>query len=101
MTEAKHIKAVKEPWRRSNKFNALGQMLLTNQRSDKLSRARQFFAANGMLKDDVIRNVTNSELPLQTQKLYAHLDNGYILGEVQLAQTRGKCQSKSMEQFAY
>ncbi|KAL6303589.1 hypothetical protein BKA93DRAFT_817925 [Sparassis latifolia] len=32
ITEAKHIKAVKEPWRRSNRYNALGQMLLTNQR---------------------------------------------------------------------
>jgi len=25
-------KAVKEPWRRSNRFDALSQMLLTNQR---------------------------------------------------------------------
>ena len=32
ITESKHIKAVKEPWRRSNRYNALGQMLLTNQR---------------------------------------------------------------------
>ena len=30
ITESKHIKAVKEPWRRSNRFEALGQMLLTN-----------------------------------------------------------------------
>ncbi|KLO04652.1 hypothetical protein SCHPADRAFT_917901 [Schizopora paradoxa] len=36
ITESKHIKAVKKPWRRSNKFNALKQMLLTNQRLDKL-----------------------------------------------------------------
>ena len=31
ITESKHIKAVKEPWRRSNHHNALSQMLLTNQ----------------------------------------------------------------------
>ena len=31
ITELKHIKAVKEPWHRSNRFEALGQMLLTNQ----------------------------------------------------------------------
>ncbi|KAG0700978.1 hypothetical protein DFH29DRAFT_1069909, partial [Suillus ampliporus] len=37
ITESKHIKAVKEPWRRSSKFNALGQMLLTNQRLDKIA----------------------------------------------------------------
>jgi hypothetical protein len=31
ITESKHIKAVKEPWRRSSRYEALGQMLLTNQ----------------------------------------------------------------------
>lgn len=49
ITESKHIKAVKEPWRRSNRFNALGQMLLTNQRLDKLAAARVDFTARGML----------------------------------------------------
>jgi hypothetical protein len=42
ITESKHIKAVKEPWRRSSHFEALGQMLVTNQRLDstcKLSSA--------------------------------------------------------------
>ncbi|KAI0083393.1 hypothetical protein BDY19DRAFT_978759 [Irpex rosettiformis] len=28
ITESKHIKAVKQPWRRSNRYKALGQMLL-------------------------------------------------------------------------
>ena len=37
ITESKHIKAVKEPYRQSSHFEALGQMLLTNQRSDKLT----------------------------------------------------------------
>ncbi|KAH9855876.1 hypothetical protein C2E23DRAFT_723172 [Lenzites betulinus] len=49
ITESKHIQAVKEPWRRSNRFNALGQMLLTNQRLDKLAAARVDFYARGML----------------------------------------------------
>ncbi|KAI0681639.1 hypothetical protein C8T65DRAFT_519149, partial [Cerioporus squamosus] len=49
ITEAKHIKAVKEPWRRSNRFEPLGQMLLTNQRLDKLAAARADFTAQGML----------------------------------------------------
>jgi hypothetical protein len=40
ITETKHIRAVKEPWRRSNKHNALGQILLTNQRLDKLTHIR-------------------------------------------------------------
>jgi hypothetical protein len=50
ITESKHIKAVKEPWRRSSRFNALGQMLLTNQRLDKLAAARVDFTQRGMLK---------------------------------------------------
>ncbi|KAH8988448.1 hypothetical protein EDB86DRAFT_2828954 [Lactarius hatsudake] len=40
ITEAKHIKAVKEPWHRSNRNKPLKQMLLTNQRLDKLMAAR-------------------------------------------------------------
>jgi len=49
ITESKHIKAVKKPWRRSNKFKALRQMLLTNQRLDKLAASRVDFASCGML----------------------------------------------------
>src|ERR1700723_3021570 len=50
ITESKHIKAVKEPWRRSNRFDALSQMLLTNQHLDKLAASRADFASRGMLK---------------------------------------------------
>ena len=50
ITESKHIKAVKEPWRRSSRFNALGQMLLTNQRLDKLAAAHIDFIHRGMLQ---------------------------------------------------
>jgi len=54
ITESKHIKAVKKPWRRSNRFNALGQMLLTNQRLDKLAAARVDFKNRGMLQGSVL-----------------------------------------------
>ncbi|KAG2345936.1 hypothetical protein BDR05DRAFT_974817 [Suillus weaverae] len=37
ITESKHIKAVKEPWRWLSRHNALGQMLVTNQHLDKLA----------------------------------------------------------------
>ena len=49
ITESKHIKAIKEPWRRSNRYNAIGQMLVTNQRLDKLAASRSYFAERGML----------------------------------------------------
>ncbi|KAF5373982.1 hypothetical protein D9615_009931 [Tricholomella constricta] len=49
ITENKHIKAVKRAYRRSNKYKPLGQMLLTNQRLDKLAAARVDFTTRGML----------------------------------------------------
>lgn len=39
ITESLHIKAVKEPWQRSSRYKALGQMILTNQRLSKLAAA--------------------------------------------------------------
>jgi hypothetical protein len=50
ITESKHIEAVKEPWRRSNRCNALGQMLTTNQRMDKMRSIRTIFERRGMLE---------------------------------------------------
>ncbi|KAG1894965.1 uncharacterized protein F5891DRAFT_1130757 [Suillus fuscotomentosus] len=44
-----HIKALKEPWHRSSRFKALGQMLLTNQHLDKLAAALTDFEAHDML----------------------------------------------------
>ena len=49
ITESMHIRAVKEPWRRSNRNQALGQMLVTNQRLDQLAAARTDFERRGML----------------------------------------------------
>jgi hypothetical protein len=49
ITESKHIDAVKRPWRRSNRNNAIFQMLKTNERMHKLDAARIEFARRGML----------------------------------------------------
>ncbi|KAI0704619.1 hypothetical protein C8Q76DRAFT_820240 [Earliella scabrosa] len=57
ITESKHIKAVKEPYRRSNRFEALGQMLITNQRLDKLAAARVHFQARGMLRGPLLPTI--------------------------------------------
>jgi len=59
ITESKHIKAVKEPWRRSNRFEALGQMLLINQRLDNLAASRVDFTKRGMLKGTCLSYVLN------------------------------------------
>ena len=50
ITESKHIKAVKKPWRRSNRFRALVQMLCTILWLDKLEALRCIFAKQGMME---------------------------------------------------
>ena len=72
ITESKHIKAVKEPWRRSNRYEAIGQMLKTNERLDKLSASRVDFAERGMLDMD-----TSLEPGVLTSyTLFVHTDRG-------------------------
>ncbi|KAF7308078.1 hypothetical protein MKEN_01170200 [Mycena kentingensis (nom. inval.)] len=50
ITESKHIKAVKEPWRRSSRFEALSQMLTINNRLDNLAATRRDFMERGILQ---------------------------------------------------
>lgn len=66
ITESKHIKAVKEPWRRSSRFEALSQMLLTNQRLDKLAAARVDFANRGMLEGTCLSSILDHILRTST-----------------------------------
>jgi hypothetical protein len=88
ITESKHIKAVKEPWRRSNKCNALSQMLIRNQRHDKLAAARVEFEARGMLNCVTPMDVEMPPDPSATVASDADsgtVDAPHILAEVQLA----------------
>ncbi|KAF7348718.1 hypothetical protein MVEN_01390700 [Mycena venus] len=73
ITESKHIKAVKEPWRRSSRYQALIQMLTINDRLDKLAAARVDFVERGMMADDDDDGGAT--------------DDRDILGEVTLAKT--------------
>ncbi|KAI6017642.1 hypothetical protein PISMIDRAFT_119775 [Pisolithus microcarpus 441] len=50
ITESKHVKAVKKPYRRTNRYRALGQMLLINQCLDKLAASWVDFDSRGMLE---------------------------------------------------
>ncbi|KIN97264.1 hypothetical protein M404DRAFT_32480 [Pisolithus tinctorius Marx 270] len=54
ITESKHIKAVKWPYRCTNHFQALRQMLLINQRLDKLIAACTDFKECGMLNEPLL-----------------------------------------------
>ena len=77
ITENKHIKAVKEPWRRSNKYQPLGQILLTNQRLDKIAAARVDFKARNMLDGTCLSSTINAlglfTIPALYSTQYFHL----------------------------
>lgn len=53
ITESRHISAVKEPWRRSNRFNALAQMLVTIVRLDKINSLHRLLSLHGYLDGSV------------------------------------------------
>ncbi|KAJ7759411.1 hypothetical protein DFH07DRAFT_772221 [Mycena maculata] len=96
ITESKHIKAVKKPYRRTNHNKPLSQILLTNQRLDKLAAAHIDFATCGMLDGALLppppplRDGSASPAPENPDDV--HVDNGAIegatcIGEVKLAKT--------------
>jgi hypothetical protein len=93
ITESKHIKAVKQPWRRSNHHKALAQMLLTNQRLDKLAASRVDFQARGMLNGPLLDHVIPPEIPNFVSEDDdddgGPIDTRDILGEVTLAKEPG------------
>ena len=49
ITELMHIRAVKEPWHRANKYGPLGQMLVINQRLAKVATLQSFLEKHGLL----------------------------------------------------
>ena len=66
ITESTHITAVKKPWRRSNRNNALPQMMQTISRLYKLSALHQVFKNRGMLEgklSDYAKAFVSGDLP--------------------------------------
>jgi hypothetical protein len=104
ITESLHIIVVKQPWRRSNRYNALGQMLVTNERLDKLAIMRSDFAAREMLPAGraVGRQISHIPKPSGQAASYNEEDDSgpveqqQTLGLVVLAQTRGMSPSVSL-----
>ncbi len=89
ITESRHITAVKKPWRRSNRNQALSQMLLTNQRLDKLHAQHAFLADNGL----VAPNHPPPPDPFDTEKEDPGAVDEPVLAEVTLTRTRGMYKS--------
>ena len=99
ITESKHINAIKKPWRRSNRFNVLGQMLTTNSRLDKLRAARISFSTWGMVKnpyvDEEVDSADATETPNDLNPDNHDDDDGAhdgptVIGFVKLANTPHK-----------
>lgn len=91
ITESKHRKAVKEPYRRSNHFEALGQILLINQRLDKLAAVRIYFASHDLLLPDVIAQLVNPQInpPVFGDPDAVQVQGPRVLNVVTLAVSRG------------
>lgn len=89
------VKAVKQPWRRSNRFKALQQMLYINQRNDKLSAARVDFTRRGVLEPPkrscqsaaVEKALAARALDLDDSNDGGPVDGHGIIAQVQLAPT--------------
>ncbi|KAJ6600185.1 hypothetical protein B0H10DRAFT_2179053 [Mycena sp. CBHHK59/15] len=96
ITESKHIKAVKEPLRRSSHYEALSQMLTINDHLDKLAAARVDFMECRMLSGPAARAAAPAALlpppppPVAEEEDdddLAGTDERDILGEVKLAKS--------------
>jgi hypothetical protein len=79
ITESKHISAVKQPWRRSNRWNPLEQILLTNQRLDKLTAAKALFESQGILDKSIIFNINSDGKHLNIRSVKIKINTFYIL----------------------
>ncbi|KAJ7750542.1 hypothetical protein B0H16DRAFT_1842627 [Mycena metata] len=81
ITESRHITA--KPWRRSSRYEALSQMLQTNQRLDKLAAARADFVEREMLPPTYAPPVVDPE-----DDDGGPVDTVRVEGNVVLARTR-------------
>jgi hypothetical protein len=107
ITESKHIQAVKNPWRRSSRNQPLGQMLLTNQRLDKLAAARVDFKSRGMLDWRYIlqdHDMSPSSPPLapnDDDDEAADAPGTTVLGDVKLSRRPGEHHLIPIQYFVY
>ena len=91
ITESKHISAVKRPWRRSSRYKAIHQIMLTNGRAEKLTAARACFTSRRMLDIPTWQPRIPYPIPSDNDEDQSGAaEEGAIYNEVFLAQTHGK-----------
>lgn len=97
ITESKHITAVKRPWRRSSRYNPIHQIMLTNRRMEKLTAARAWFTAQGLLKSPIWQPRVLHPVPSNDDDDQAGAaDEEAIHNEVFLPQTSGGLSSSDL-----
>ncbi len=97
ITESMHIRAVKRPYRRSGRNQPLGQILITNQRIDKLAAAQRHFPMQGMLNNDPRSSAnalnTNVGMPNgavgERERHDSQVDDPDVVAEISLSKRRG------------
>ncbi|KAJ6591937.1 hypothetical protein B0H10DRAFT_1925050 [Mycena sp. CBHHK59/15] len=106
ITESKHIKAVKKPYRCSSCNKPLSQILFTNQRLDKLAAARVDFTSRGMM-DGALLPLPLPPVPEDPPEDPDddRIDQGSVagptcLGEVKLAKTYVRKVPREVHQLA-
>ncbi|RXW15717.1 hypothetical protein EST38_g10132 [Candolleomyces aberdarensis] len=91
ITESKHIKAVKRPYRRSSRNKPLGQMLVTNQRLDKIlamrTKLRFLGRATKFPQIEVLPSVTLAPVPDMNAEGFEGdgVDEPASMGDIKLA----------------
>ena len=95
ITESMHIRAVKEPWRRTNKYQPLGQMLVINQRLAKVAALQSFLEKHDLLDGPLLHAPMEEVVGRNVMMGHDH-DHQIVHGpsrevdhEVYLAKTRG------------
>ncbi|KAJ7163934.1 hypothetical protein C8R43DRAFT_1168740 [Mycena crocata] len=111
ITESKHIKAVKEPWRRSSRYKALIQMLRVLTRLDRLAALRSIFTSQGMMEGSTssyAARMMRGELPSPPQAAAQHDDDDdggdspgpKALSSIELARTPQRSFPKTILELA-
>ncbi|KAK0432102.1 uncharacterized protein EV420DRAFT_1655982 [Desarmillaria tabescens] len=98
ITESWHITAVKKPWRRSNRYNALSQMLLTNQWLDKLAALRADLVQQGLLEPLHAPLPDPFDTGLEDE---GTVDGDHIMAEVSLARTAERLYPRNIVQLGH
>ena len=90
ITESKHMTAIKRPWHRSSRYNAIKQIMQINQRMEKLTTAHVNFTSQGILTFPTWQPRLLHSVPLDDEDDQSGASHeGAIHNEVFLAQTHG------------